>query len=88
MRAQFEQESAYRDLRRASLMVQYVESTRPDSPEAAYATRLLELGSHLYQTGYEAFQAGDYYRAAEYAVAVKDITRAIDKMYNVSMSSS
>ncbi len=85
MRARFEQESAYRDLRRGSVMAQYVETTRPGSPEAVYAARLVELGSQLYQTGYEAYVAGDYYRAVEYAVAVKDVMRAVDKMYNVIM---
>lgn len=83
MRARFEQESAYRDLRRGSLMVQQIETSRPGSQEAQYAAQLLDMGSRLYQSAYEAYMAGDYYRAAEYAVAVKDVMRAIDKMYNV-----
>ncbi len=86
MRARFEQESAYRDLRRGNLMLQYIETHRPNSVEAGYAAQLLDLGSRLYQTAYEAYRAGEYYRAAEYAVAVKDLMRAIDKLYNVAMT--
>ena len=67
-------------------MVQHVEATRPGSPEAQYAAQMLDMASRLYQTAYEAHQGGDYYRAAEYFVAVKDMMRAIDEMYNVVVS--
>lgn len=87
LRAGFELDSAYREMRRAELMLQQMESFAPQAPETADAKQVLDLASALHRKAYQAYSAGQYLRAAEYAVAVKDLMRAIDKFYNVAITS-
>ncbi len=56
------------------------------SVEADDAQRVLGIASELYQKSYRAYQDAQYLRSAEYAVAVKDLMRAIDKFYNVAIT--
>jgi len=86
-RAGFELDSAYRDLRRGALMVQQMETYAPQAPEIADARQVFEIASRLYQTAFQARQVGQHLKAAEYAVAVKDLMRALDKFYNVMFAS-
>ncbi len=85
LRAGFELDSAYRDLRRAELMIQQMETMTAPSPELDDARQLFEFASAFHRKAYQAYEAGQYRPAAEYAVAVKDIMRAIDKLYNIVM---
>ncbi len=80
MRAAFEQESAYRDLRRGAVMLQQIEGR---GEAGAFAAQIYELASQVYRAAHEARQRGESYRAAELFVAVKDMMRALDKMYHV-----
>ncbi len=84
MRATFELDSAYREMRRGELMVQQIETAHPQTWEAHYAAQVRDLAFQFYRTANEAQRAAQYFRAAEYAVAVKDLMRAIDKLYNVA----
>ncbi len=74
-------------MRRAELMIQQMESFSPEAPESIDAQRVLSIASELYQESYQAYSASQYLRAAEYAVAVKDLMRAIDKFYNIAITS-
>jgi hypothetical protein len=85
LRAGFELDSAYRDLRRAELMIQQMETMTAPSPEIVDAKQLFEFASAFHRKAYQAYEAGQYRPAAEYAVAVKDMMRAIDKLYNIVM---
>ncbi|HEY66890.1 MAG TPA: hypothetical protein G4N97_01290 [Thermoflexia bacterium] len=87
LRAGFELDGSYREMRRAELVLQQMESFAPQAPEIADARQVLNIASALYRKSYQAYNAGQYLRAAEYAVAVKDLMRAIDKFYNVSIAS-
>ncbi len=80
MRAAFEQESAYRDLRRGAVMLQQIEGR---GEAGAFAAQIYELASQVYRAAHEARQRGEAYRAAELFIAVKDMMRALDKMYHV-----
>ena len=82
-RAGFELDSAYRELRRADLMLQQMEAHNPDAQETALAREVFELASRLYREAFNARQREENSKAAEYAVAVKDLMRAMDKFYNV-----
>ena len=86
LRAGFELDSAYRELRRAELMIQQMESMAPPAPEIDDAKQLFDIASAFHRKAYQAYEAGDYRPAAEYAVAVKDMMRAIDKLYNIVMT--
>ena len=86
LRAGFELDGAYREMHRAELMVQQVESLSPGAPECARARQLLGIASELYHEAHQAYRASQYLRAAEYAVAIKDLMRAIDKFYNVAVA--
>ncbi len=67
-------------------MVQQMESLAPQqSAEIADARAVLNLAEAFYQKAYRAYQEGRSRHAAEYAVAVKDLMRAVDKIYNVVM---
>jgi hypothetical protein len=85
LRAGFELDSAYRDLRRAELMIQQMETMTTPSPELDDAKQLFDIASAFHRKAYQAYETEQYRPAAEYAVAVKDITRAIDKLYNIVM---
>lgn len=82
-RARFELDGAYRDLRRGAIMLQQMEARNPEAQELEDARQVFEIASRLYQTAFQAHQAGQNLKAAEYSVAVKDLMRAIDKFYNV-----
>lgn len=84
LRAGFELDSAYRDMRRAELIHQQMEAFAPQMSETGDVGQILELASALHREAYQAYSAGSFLRAAEYAVAVKDLMRAIDKLYNVT----
>ncbi len=86
-RAGFELDSAYRELRRADLMIQQMEMRNANAPEVADARQIFEIASRLYQVAFSSRQAGQNLKAAEYSVAVKDLMRAIDKFYNVMFAS-
>ena len=68
-------------------MVQQMETHNPNAPEIADARQVFDIASRLYQTAFQARQAGQNLKAAEYSVAVKDLMRAIDKFYNVMFAS-
>jgi hypothetical protein len=85
LRAGFELDSAYREMRRAELMIQQMETATPQSPEIADARELFAFASTFHRKAYQAYEAEQFRPAAEYAVAVKDIMRAIDKLYNIVM---
>lgn len=68
-------------------MIQQLESFSPETPESANAQQVLNIAFRIYKESYQAYNAGQYLRAAEYAVAVKDLMRAIDKFYNVAIAS-
>ncbi len=82
-RAAFELDSAYRDLRRGDVMLQQMQPCIARQPDLAAAQEVFALASRLYQMAFSARQQGQPYRAAEYAVAVKDMMRALDKFYHV-----
>ena len=64
-------------------MLQQMEAHAPQAPETADARQIFTLASSFYQMAFRARQEGQYYKAAEYAVAVKDMMRALDKCYHV-----
>ncbi len=68
-------------------MVQQMEIQNPNAPEVADARQVFEVASRLYQVAFQARQAGQNLKAAEYSVAVKDLMRAVDKFYNVLFAS-
>jgi len=68
-------------------MLQQMETRNPNAPEVADARQVFDLASRLYQTAFQARQTGQNLKAAEYAVAVKDLMRALDKFYNVMFAS-
>ncbi len=84
LRARFELDSAYRDLRKGELVVQQIETYLPDNEEASFGRQLLNTASSIYQAAYRNFQEESYFKAAEYSVAVKDIMRGIDKFYHTA----
>ncbi len=84
LRARFELDSAYRDLRKGELVVQQIETYLPDNEESSFGRQLLDTASSIYQAAYRNFQEGSYFKAAEYSVAVKDIMRGIDKFYHTA----
>jgi hypothetical protein len=71
----------------AFFLLKQIESFAPQAPEITDAQQVLALASSLHRTAYQAYNNGRYLRAAEYAVAVKDLMRAIDKFYNVALAS-
>lgn len=84
LRARFELDSAYRELRKGELMVQQIETYLPDSDEAVFGRQLMGTAALVYQSAYKSFQSGTFFKAAEYSVAVKDILRGIDKFYRTA----
>gem|GEM_PF-2272229 len=84
LRARFELDSAYRDLRRGELIVQQIEIYLPSAEEATFGKALLKTASKIYQAAYKSYQNESFFRAAEYSVAVKDLMRGIDKFYNTA----
>ncbi len=68
-------------------MVQQMETQNLNAPEVADARQVFDLASRLYHSAFQARQAGQNLKAAEYAVAVKDLMRAVDKFYNVMFAS-
>ncbi|NPA93285.1 MAG: hypothetical protein GXO56_06365 [Chloroflexi bacterium] len=53
--------------------------------EIAEARAVLNMAETFYQKAHRAYQEGRARHAAEYAVAVKDLMRAVDKIYNIVM---
>lgn len=86
LRAGFELDSAYREMRRAELLLEQMESFVPPAPEIIDARQVLELASTLYRKSYQAYTVAQHLRAAEYAVAVKDLLRAVEKFYNIAIT--
>ncbi len=84
LRARFELDSAYRDLRKGELIVQQIETYLSESEEALFGRQLLETATAIYQSAYRGFQDESYFKAAEYSVAVKDVMRGIDKFYHTA----
>jgi len=84
VRARLEQDDAYRELRRGELLAQQIGSDPATPVEARYAAQLVALAASLYHTSHIAYGKGEYRRAAEYAVAVKDLMRAVDKLHNAA----
>ena len=87
LRAGFELDSAYRELRRAELMIQQMENHAASASQLEDAHQLFAMASAFHRKAYQAYEAGRPGPAAEYAVAVKDILRAMDKLYNIVMMS-
>ena len=83
-RARFELDSAYRDLRRGELIMQQIEISLPQAERVRLGRRLLVLASDIYQSAYKKYQHRFYYDASEYAAAVKDLMRGMDKLYNTT----
>ncbi|NOY09706.1 MAG: hypothetical protein GXP33_12795 [Spirochaetes bacterium] len=84
LRARFELDSAYRDLRRGELIVQQIETYLPSTEETSFGRKLLDIASEIYQSAYRNYQKESFFKAAEYSVAVKDLMRGIDKFYNAA----
>ena len=68
-------------------MLQRMESFVPQATEIADARQVLDIASALYRKSFRAYSEGQYLQAAEYAVAVKDLTRVVVKFYNVAITS-
>ena len=68
-------------------MLQQMETLVPHSPEIADTKQVIEIASALHRKAYQAYDAGRSLKAVEYAVAVKDMMRAVDKLYNAAMTS-
>lgn len=84
LRARFELDSAYRDLRKGELIVQQIETYLPEAEEAAFGRQLLDIASAIYQSAYKNFQNKSFFKASEYSVSVKDLMRGIDKFYHTA----
>ena len=84
LRARFELDSAYRDLRKGELIVQQIETYLPDSQEALFGRQLLDIAASIYQSAYKNFQNDFFFKASEYSVSVKDLMRGIDKFYHTA----
>ena len=87
LRASVELDGAYRDLRHAEIMVVQQEEACPGTTEAQHARALINMATTLYLESQRAYQANEGFRAAEVAVAVRDLMRAIDKLYNATLNS-
>ncbi len=67
-------------------MIQQMESLAlQHTTEIADARAVLNIAENFYQKAYRAYQEGRARHAAEYAIAVKDLMRAVDKIYNIVM---
>ncbi len=87
LRASVEMDGAYRDLRRAEIMVTQLEETYPGGVESQHARAIIDMATTLYMESQRAYQAREGFRAAEYAVAVRDLMRAVDEFYNAAINS-
>ncbi len=84
LRARFELDSAYRDLRKGELIVQQIETYLPKAEEALFGRQLLDIAAAIYQSAYKQFQNKSFFKASEYSVSVKDLMRGIDKFYHTA----